>query len=162
MIGNLQNLAEDLHSLQLKYGKCVQRDQGLVLHPKTTSSAERALQLKRKYKRLNQHISHYKSLPTKLGGRPRVDASYRNRVGRKAANKRKVQVTFIHQYTSMCIISLYSYVLSYKNSTLRQSATLPPVEKKMASHSHVSLTTFMHSVILNRHTYLTSICISTC
>lgn len=95
--GDLQNLAEDLQSLLLKYGKTVPRDQGLVLRPKATSSVERALQLKRKYKRLNQQISLYKSLPTKMEGRPRLDASHRNRVGRKAATKRKVQIMFIHQ-----------------------------------------------------------------
>ena len=100
--GNLRNLVEDLQSLHRKYSACVQRDQGLVLRPKTTSSAERALQLKRKYKRLSQQISLYKSLPTKQGGRPRLDACYRNRVGKKAANKRKVQDdTFIHQYTGI-------------------------------------------------------------
>ena len=90
VIGNLQNLAEDLQSLQRKYCECVSKYQGLVLRPKATNSAERALQLKRKYKRLSQQISQYKTLPTKQGGRPRLDASYRNRVGRKATNKRKV------------------------------------------------------------------------
>ena len=88
VIGNLQNLAK---SLQCKYCECVPKYQGLVLRPKATSSAERALQLKRKYKRLSQQISQYKTLPTKQGGRPRLDASYRNRVGRKATNKRKVE-----------------------------------------------------------------------
>ena len=91
VIGNLQNLAEDLQSLQQKYCEHVSKYQGLVLRPKATSSAERALQLKRKYKRLSQQISQYKTLPTKQGGRPRLDASYRNRVGRKATNKRKVE-----------------------------------------------------------------------
>ena len=90
VIGNLQNLA-DLQSLQQKYCERVSKYQGLVLRPKATSSAERALQLKRKYKRLSQQISQYKTLPTKQGGRPRLDASYRNRVGRKATNKRKVE-----------------------------------------------------------------------
>ena len=99
---DLQNLAEDLQSLQTKYGECVPKDQGLVLRPspKNTFSAERAIQLKRKYKRLSQQISHYKSLPTKQAGRPRLNARYRNRVGKKATNKRKVkiciQATYIH------------------------------------------------------------------
>jgi len=62
VIGNSRNLAEDLQSLHMKYSACVQRDQGLVLHPKTTSSAERALQLKEKCKQLSQQISLCKSL----------------------------------------------------------------------------------------------------
>ena len=91
VIGNLQNLAEDLQSLQQKYCECVSKYQSLVLCPKAISSAERALQLKQKYKQLSQQISQYKTLPTKQGGRPRLDASYRNRVGRKATNKHKVE-----------------------------------------------------------------------
>ena len=90
-IGNLDNLSEDLQSLKRKYSEYVQRDQGLVLRPKATTSAERALQLKRKYKRLSQQLCLYKSLPTKQSGRPHLDACYRNRVGRKASKKRKVQ-----------------------------------------------------------------------
>ena len=101
VIGNLQNLSEDLQSLQRKYCECVPKYQGLVLRPKATSSAERALQLKRKYKRLSQQISQYKALPTKQGGRPRLDASYRNRVGRKATNKRKVES--IYQYVQVTL-----------------------------------------------------------
>ena len=93
LVENLKNLVEDLELLKRKYSEGVPREQGLVVRPKATSSAERALQLKRKYKRLSQQISRYKSLPTKQRGRPRLDARYRNRVGRKAANKRKVQCT---------------------------------------------------------------------
>ena len=116
---DLQNLAEDLQSLLLKYGKCVHRDKGLVLHPKATSSAERALQLKRKYKRLNQQISLYKSLPTKLAGRPRLDTSHRNRVGRKVATKRKVDIMFTHQYTSTHMNALiHTYHLHQKLKSL--------------------------------------------
>ena len=50
VIGNLRNLVEDLQSLQRKYGECLPSDGGLVLRPKATNSAERALHLKRKYK----------------------------------------------------------------------------------------------------------------
>ena len=94
----LQNLAEGLQSLQTMYGECVPRDQGLVLRPSPacTFSAERAIQLKRKYKRLSQQTSHYKSLPTKQAGRPRLNAHYRNRVGKKAANKRKVHNYYMY------------------------------------------------------------------
>ena len=104
VIGNLRNLVEDLQSLQQKYGECLPRDGGLVLRPKATNSAERALQLKRKYKRLSQQLSQYKALPTKQGGRPRLDACYRNRVGRKATEKHKVEST--HQYIPVCASSL--------------------------------------------------------
>ena len=38
--GDLQTLEQDLRLLQLKYGMSVQRYQGLVLSPKTTSSAD--------------------------------------------------------------------------------------------------------------------------
>ena len=61
---SLRNLAADLQSLQMQYGECVQRDQGLVVRPKATSSAERAFKLKQNYKRMSQLVSCYKSLPT--------------------------------------------------------------------------------------------------
>jgi hypothetical protein len=86
---DLHNLEVDLKSLQQKYGDSVPRDQGLFIRPKATCGAEKVLKLKQKYRRLTQRISHYKPLPTKQAGRPRQDASYRNRVGRKATNRRK-------------------------------------------------------------------------
>ena len=50
---------------------------------------------------LSQQISQYKTLPTKQGGRPRLDASYCNRVGRKASNTRKVDS--IYQYVQVVV-----------------------------------------------------------
>ena len=41
----------------VKYGKCIQRDKGLVLYPKATNSTDKYHQLKQKYKQLNQWIS---------------------------------------------------------------------------------------------------------
>ena len=94
---DLQNLEIDLKSLQQKYKECIPREQGLFIRPKATCGAEKALKLKQRYKRLTQRVLHYKPLPTKQAGRPRMDASYRNRVGKKATNKRKVQ-----QYQVQC------------------------------------------------------------
>ena len=74
------NLEAELKLLLMKYGKCVHRDQGLIIRPQATNSAERARRLKRKYKRINNQLSKYRSLPTnQQPGRPRL---YRNRVGR--------------------------------------------------------------------------------
>ena len=78
--------------------KTLKKTRPIVIHPKATSSAERAVQLKRKYKQLNQWTSLYKSLPTKLGGRLRLDPSYCKRVRTKAANMRNVQIMFNYQY----------------------------------------------------------------
>ena len=98
---NLRNLATDLQSLQMQYGECVQRDQGLVVRPKATSSTERAFKLKQKYKRMSHLVSCYKSLLTnQRSGRPRLDAYYRNRVGKKAASKLKVKrISHVHLTT---------------------------------------------------------------
>ena len=96
VIENLQNLAK---TLQCKYCECVPKYPGLVLRPKATSSAERAFQLKQKYKRLSEQVSQYKALPTKQGRRPQLDASYCNRVEWKATNKCKVES--IYQYVQV-------------------------------------------------------------
>ena len=58
---NLWNPVEDLELLKRKYSEseCAPREQGPVLRPKATSSAESALQLKWKYKWLSQEISWY-------------------------------------------------------------------------------------------------------
>ena len=85
--------------LQCKYCECVPKYPGLVLRPKATSSAERAFQLKQKYKRLSEQVSQYKALPTKQGRRPQLDASYCNRVEWKATNKCKVES--IYQYVQV-------------------------------------------------------------
>ena len=91
VIGNLQ-------SLQRKYYECVPKYQGLVLRPKATSSAERALQLKRQYQWLSQQISQYKALPTKQGGRPRLGVkSYQQAPGRE----------YIPVYASSCAHAWY-------------------------------------------------------
>ena len=86
---DLHHLEKDLQSLQVKYSTGVPRDHGLFIRPKATCGAEKVLQIKRKYKRLTHKVSHYKSLPIKQVGRPRLNASY-HRVGKKATNKRKV------------------------------------------------------------------------
>lgn len=85
------NLDAELKLLLIKYGKCVHREQGLIIRPQATNSTVRARNLKRKYKRINNQLSKYRSLPTnKQPGRPRLNAQYRNRVGKKATNVRKV------------------------------------------------------------------------
>lgn len=85
-------LLQDLRSLQKKHDHGIQKSEGIIVRPKVkcTNASEKALQLKRRYKRLKQQASQYTSLPEKQGGRPRFNAAYRNRVGKKAANKREV------------------------------------------------------------------------
>ena len=88
----LKQLSVDLHVILHKYSEFVSKEQGLIVRPKVTSSSERAHKLKQKYKRIAQQAALYKSLPTKQPGRPRFNASFHNRVGRKAAKLCKVCV----------------------------------------------------------------------
>ena len=88
----LKQLSVDLQAILHKYSEFVSKEQGLIVRPKVTSSSERARKLKQKYKRIAKQVALYKSLPTKQPGRPRLNAGFRNRVGRKAAKLRKVCV----------------------------------------------------------------------
>ena len=90
---DLHKLGKDLQSLQAKYSEGLPKDQGLFIRPKATGGAERVLKLKRKYKRLTQKISHYKSIPTRQVRRPRLDNCY-HRVGKNATTKRKVNLPY--------------------------------------------------------------------
>ena len=66
---------------------------GLHLHTQIqpTSSFKRVRKLKIKYKHLRQQVILYDSLTPKMkAGRPRNEYHYRNRVGKKASNWRKV------------------------------------------------------------------------
>ena len=96
---SLRNLSADLKLILVKHGASVHRDEGLVVRPKATSSTERAFKLKRKYKRMSRQAALYKSgyKPLQTNeqcprGRPRHNACYRNRVGKKAGLKRKVTI----------------------------------------------------------------------
>ena len=95
------------HRRELKFKKSLCRFEvnpcqtwcGLVVRPKATSSTERAFKLKRKYKRMSRQAARYKSgyKPLQTNeqcprGRPRHNACYRNRVGKKAGLKRKVTI----------------------------------------------------------------------
>ncbi len=86
--------AKDLRSLQKKHDHGLQKSEGITVRPRIacTNAAEKALQLKRKYKQLRLQASKYNSLPEKQRGRPRFNAVYRNRVGKKAATKQEVYI----------------------------------------------------------------------
>ena len=74
-----------------KYSESTSKEQGLIVRPKITSSIEKAHKLKQKYKQIAKQVALYKSLPSNLQhGRPRLNAGFCNRVGRKAAKLRKV------------------------------------------------------------------------
>ncbi len=93
------NSLRSLLDLRVKYNKDLHTEEGLILRPQPTSTTERARKLKLKYKRLQQRAVPYGSLESKLQpGRPRADERYRNRVGRRAANFRKVWLNVHEKY----------------------------------------------------------------
>lgn len=87
----LKQLCKDLQDVLNKHSAAVPKEQGLIIRPKVTSSSERARKLKHKYKRLGKQVALYKPLPTSQPGRHRLNAAFRNRVGRKAAKLRAVR-----------------------------------------------------------------------
>lgn len=105
----LKHLSDELQALKAKYQQNVTHESGLIMRPQvhTTNSCERARKLKLKYKCLKQRIAPYGSLKTKKqSGRPKRDYRYRNRVGKKASNWRKVWTKCYHSYYFTCIKQL--------------------------------------------------------
>ena len=89
----IKELQDELHTIKVKYQKNVSKENGLHLYTQVqpTSSFERVRKLKIKYKRLRQQVVPYDFLIPKMkAGRPRNEYHYRNRVGKKASNWRKV------------------------------------------------------------------------
>ena len=109
----LKQLLSDLETLKSKYVQSLSTEDGLVLRTQATSSSERARKLKLKYKRLRQRTAPYGSLtPKQQSGRPRTDYRYRNSVGKKATNLRKVcNICFCDE--SSCLQSIIPQQLSH-------------------------------------------------
>ena len=86
----LTGLQTDLEKIKRKYTSSIPSEEGLTLRSfsKLNHCAVTARKLKLKYKRLRQRTTMYGSLLNqgkREAGRPRMNASFRNRVGRKAA-----------------------------------------------------------------------------
>lgn len=96
----LKGLQADLEKIKRKYTSSIPSEEGLTLRSfsKLNRCSVTARKLKLKYKRLRQRTAKYGSLlkPGKReSGRPRMDASFRNRVGRKAAKLRQVGIRIL-------------------------------------------------------------------
>ena len=102
----LKQLLSDLESLKTKYRQTLSTENGLVLRTQATCTCphERARKLKLKYKRFRQRAAPYGSLiPKQQSGRPRSDHRYRNRVGKKATDLRKVSCTNSYLLLLLCL-----------------------------------------------------------
>ncbi len=119
-VDNTKELLKDLRSLQKKHDHGLQKSEGITVRPRIacTNAAEKALQLKRKYKQLRLQASKYNSLPEKQRGRPRFNAVYRNRVGKKAATKREVYIYITCNKIYKLILASMSLliIMLYRNS----------------------------------------------
>lgn len=93
----LKGLHADLEKIKRKYTTSLPSEEGLTLRSfsKLNRCSVTARKLKLKYKRLRQRTAMYGSLlksGKREAGRPRMDAKFRNRVGRKAAKLRQVGI----------------------------------------------------------------------
>ena len=88
----LLQLQTDLESLNKRYAKEVNVEDGLIVRPKALTKTMLVVhQVKHKYKEIQKRTASYKSLESSSKvGRLKKDWRYRNRVGRKAAKIRKV------------------------------------------------------------------------
>jgi len=68
-----------------KYSTLVPKEQGLIIHPKATSSSEKACKLKQKNKKIGRQIALYKQLPDSQPWRRHLNPVFHNRVERKQA-----------------------------------------------------------------------------